>query len=208
MLEPGPKRAELEDATTYEDVELGDEDFSGLRMHSVDWRGGRLTNVDLSDAELQGGGLTDVQLDRCALTNVRARGAAMRRTNLTESSITGLTWSDGLLFDSVLEDCRGDFASLRFSKIERTLFRRCRLDELDLHRAQLTSVVFEDCDLTGADFSQARFNRCEVLGCKMERIQGVADLRGVAMRWSDILGLAGTLAATLGLSIVDESDPA
>jgi len=38
-------------------------------------------------------------------------------------------------------------------------------------------------------------------GCKLEGIQGATSLRGVAMRWDDIVGNAGVFAGALGIEI-------
>jgi uncharacterized protein YjbI with pentapeptide repeats len=65
-------------------------------------------------------------------------------------------------------------------------------------------VRFEDCDLSGADFSDARFQRCELRGCTLDRLRVPASLGGVAMPWGDVVVAAATFAGALGIQILDE----
>jgi hypothetical protein len=50
-------------------------------------------------------------------------------------------------------------------------------------QCRLRSVVFEECDLTGADLSGARFDAVDMLGCRLagKRPQGALSVRYVEM---------------------------
>jgi uncharacterized protein YjbI with pentapeptide repeats len=60
-------------------------------------------------------------------------------------------------------------------------------------------VSFVNCDLSGADLGGARLRRCELRGCTIDGIRGIESLRGVGMRWDDVVAAAGTFAAALGV---------
>jgi len=64
-------------------------------------------------------------------------------------------------------------------------------------------VLFEDCDFGGASFAGARFDGCELRRCRLDGITGVEGLRGAALEWAEIVGLAGTFASALGLRVLD-----
>ena len=78
------------------------------------------------------------------------------------------------------------------------------LHEADFAEARGRWVRFEGCDLTGAGFAGARFDESELRRCTLDGITGVEGLRGAALEWSEIVGLAGTLAAALGLRVLDD----
>jgi uncharacterized protein YjbI with pentapeptide repeats len=169
-----------------------------------------LAELDLGafdDAALEADGLRDVVLRQANLANRRARRTLLERVELHGCRMTGLQLSESTLRDLTVADCRVDLAALRFCTLERVVFRGCQMAELDLVEAQLSSVVFEHCDLTGADLSHARFGRCELRGCTLEGVVGIERLRGVAMPWPDVVGLAGAFAAALGIRVLlDDED--
>ncbi len=165
-----------------------------------------LTELDLEtfdDAELKAEGLRDVVLANANLANRRGQGVLVERARLRGCRMTGIQLGESIVRDLVVEDSRVDLAAFRMSRLERVVFRGCQLQELDLVEAQLSSVVFERCDLTGADFTNARFGRCEMRGCTLLDAVGIERLRGVAMPWDDIVGLAGQMAAAIGIRMLD-----
>jgi uncharacterized protein YjbI with pentapeptide repeats len=62
---------------------------------------------------------------------------------------------------------------------------------------------FHDCDLTRADFRGARMQHCEFRRSDLTGLEGVENLRGAAMEWSDIIAMTGALAAALGIEVLD-----
>lgn len=54
-----------------------------------------------------------------------------------------------------------------------------------------------------ADFRGARIRSCEFRRSDLTGLQGVESLRGSAMEWTDIVGLAALWAGALGIEILD-----
>jgi hypothetical protein len=52
--------------------------------------------------------------------------------------------------------------------------------------------------------TQASFARCELRGCILDGMRGADRLRGVAMPWEDIVASAGTFAAAVGVTVIDD----
>lgn len=165
-----------------------------------------LRSLDLSGRRQDRFGLLDCALERCDLSNVHARGGSFVRVACSGGRLTGLSVTEGLLRDVRFRDCRIDLGSFAASKLERVVFQRCQLTALDLRDADLRSVRFEECQLDRAELSGARFQRCELRGCRLDGATGLERLRGVAIEWSDLLALAGGLAAALGIRAVDDDE--
>jgi len=106
--------------------------------------------------------------------------------------------------DVAFRGCRLDLAGFRFARLHRVVFEDCILREADFAQARCRSVRFDACDLTGAGFAGARFDASELRGCTLEGITGVDGLRGAALEWTEIVGLAGTLAGALGIRVLGD----
>ncbi len=99
---------------------------------------------------------------------------------------------------------RVDLATFAGARLERVTFEDCMLVQTDFLDAHLRSVRFQTCDLTRADFPGAHLRSCEFRRCDMTELEGVTSLRGAAMEWRDIVGMAGVWAAALGIEPLDE----
>ena len=89
------------------------------------------------------------------------------------------------------------------ARLERVVFRDCRMAECDLYDASLADVLFERCELREATLSGARLERVELRGCDLTGLRGVEALRGARMPWNDVLENAPLFAVALGVEIVD-----
>lgn len=194
----------LSDGARLQGVEVAAAELAGLQARSVDVREARLVDCDLSGARLTSLGLLDCELLRCNLANLLGRDSAMVRTAVAESRMTGFSWPEGKIRDVVFRGCRIDLAALRFATLQRVTFEDCVLREADFQEARFESVRFAGCDLTGATFQGARFERSELRRCRLDDLRGVDGLRGAALEWGDIVGLAGAFAAALGVRLLDD----
>jgi uncharacterized protein YjbI with pentapeptide repeats len=174
-------------SATIEDCRLRGS-LAGARLHDVHLHDCEATGADLANVELRGGALTRLTLRHCRLTGAQ----------LLETSIRDVTFAD----------CRLDFAVLAGARLDRVVLRGCDLREASLEQAQLRDVRLEGCDLSRAMLGQARLQRVELHGCRLDGLRSIADLRGAAMPWPDVVASAGTFAAALGIAIVEGEAPA
>ncbi|HEX3873138.1 MAG TPA: pentapeptide repeat-containing protein [Solirubrobacteraceae bacterium] len=186
------------------EVELTDVGFSdhrtdGLRLDTI-----KLTRVDLSGSHLQRVRVIDADLTDCNLANLDARGADASRVAIARSRLTGIELRDGSLADLTITGCRVDLASFGSCRLARVTFDECLMTESTFIDAELDAVRFHDCDLTRADFRGARLRRCEFRRTDLSQLEGVADLRGAAIDWPTIVGLAGVWAGALGIAVLDD----
>ena len=160
--------------TPYPPDEAGDDEFLDATFEDVDW------------------------------STLREVRFAARRVEILRGRLTGAQFPEGTFIDATFADCRADLASFRFAKLERVVFRDCRLEEADFYRAELEDVLFERCDLRLASVEGVRVSRVELRGCNLEGLQGAEALRGVRMRWDDVVANGPVFASALGVEIVED----
>jgi uncharacterized protein YjbI with pentapeptide repeats len=157
--------------------------------------------LEPADADLLD--LTDVLVEGADWANLQGPRALWHRVELRTVRLTGAQLGESTLRDVVFADCRIDLAGLRMARLERVAFRDCRLEELDLYGATLEDVVFQRCVLREATIDAATLKRCAISGCDLAGLRGAERLAGVRMTWDDVLANAPTLAAALGIVVVD-----
>jgi len=67
-------------------------------------------------------------------------------------------------------------------------------------------VRFDDCDLTEADLTGVRIDRCELHGCRLDGAAPLERLRNATMPWADVVGNAALLAGALGIRVLEEEE--
>ena len=185
-----------------------EEDLSGLRAEAVELVECVLERVELAGADLPRLALTDVRLADCSLANVRSLRADLVRVDLKGCRLTVLELPEASGRLVRFADCRADLVSLRFARFEHTVFIRTSLVQADLSQADLREASFVECDLTGADLSGARLQGATFDRCRLADLRGIGSLRGARMRWVDVIGLTGALAAEIGIDLLDDEDRA
>ncbi len=196
----------LSDHARHADAHWREEDLSGVHAEGVELVDCVLERVELAGAELPRLALTGVRLTDCSLANAQVLRADLARVDLRGCRLTGLELPEASGRLVRFADCRADLASLRFARFEHTAFTRTSLAQADLSQADLRGASFVDCDLTGADLSGARLEGAHFDGCRLADLRGVGSLRGARMRWVDVIGLTGALAAEIGIELLDDED--
>ena len=199
-LAQGPDVCRLEDALELTGVEVRGARCEGraaadVRLDEVAVDGGDLHGARLVDARL-----SDVVVREANLANVVIQGGSLRRVEIVRSRLTGLALAETDVADVVCRECAADLVMLRYARLERVTFAACTLNGADFTGARCDHVRFDDCDLTGASFSHAEFTNSVFVRCRMEAVEGVAGLRGTSMDVEQMLALASTFAAALGIA--------
>jgi uncharacterized protein YjbI with pentapeptide repeats len=168
--------------------------------------GSRLLDVDLSGARLRGLRLVDVDVDRGNLANLIAPELSLQRVAISGARLTGVQWTRGRITDVRFHDCRIDLATFAGTTFERVVFDGCLLGQAEFRETLLRSVRFDHCDLTEADLTGARIDRCELRACTLDGLAGAERLRGAAMPWADVVGNAALLATALGIRVLGDDE--
>lgn len=190
--------AELEDAR-YSNEDRPGRDAAGLTAF-----GCRFDAIDLSETSVRRARLRDSLIQGGSLANADATEASFARTELRGVRATGVTLTRAKLVDVTFAECRLDFSSLRSASLERARFEGCRMEDADLSGVSALDVVFEWCDLTRTSLAEARFERCEMIGCSLDGVGNPERLRDVGIPWDDVVRSAATLAAGIGVRILED----
>jgi uncharacterized protein YjbI with pentapeptide repeats len=213
---PAPARDDssyerLDDPVLEDDVEWSESliegaSLAGVRAQHVRLIDVRLRSVDLRDAVLPGIEARDCIVTDSDLANAACTNAAFTWVELVDSRATGLDLSESELLHVTFRDCKLDLASLRFAKLTDVELHDCALTGGDLTGAELTRVRFERCDLTGIDLSSARLDTVDVRTSTLASVRGVGALRGATVDAAQVVALAPSLAAELGIVVVEPDD--
>lgn len=195
----------LEDEARIEAVTLTGEAPTGTDARVITLAESRVT-ATLTGAKLRDAHVRDCAFDTADLANVDLRGAALHRVTVQDARLTGASLPETSLRDVTFTGCRLDLVSLADARVERVAFVDCDLRETAFDGAQLRDVRFERCDLAGASFSRVQLARTVILGCDLTRVRALADLRGAAMRWPDVVDNAAAFASALGFTVLGDDD--
>jgi len=196
---------DLDDEGTYRSLDFVDLDLSERRAPSVEFDGCHFTGTGLGGCELDKAAFVDCLFENCNLANLKASDATLRRVRVSVTRLTGFQWINGALRDVAFEGCRLDLSTLRFSQLTDVVFRDCNMTRVDFTNADLGRARFVDCVLAGAQFSHANLSGTRFTRCELVDIDGVTSLRGAVVEEHNLVALAHTLAA--GLGIVIDSGP-
>lgn len=194
-----------EDELRIEGASVGGTAPPGLRARHWSLTESRIGSAILAAADLPDLWLREVVIDGADLANAKLRAATFHRVRLLDTRLTGATLSDSTLQDVVVKDSQADFAAFGTAKLDRVVFSGCNLREASFGEARLREVRFEHCDLSRASFHRAVLQRVEFVSCTLEGV-AMAELRGAALPYPDLLAAAPALADALGIAAIAEED--
>ncbi|GAB3930061.1 hypothetical protein GCM10011575_28720 [Microlunatus endophyticus] len=178
-------------------------DLTGVDASYAEISASRFTDVRLGGSRWRHSAVADSELIGCDLANTVFAESGWQRVAVRRSRLTGLQLAGCALRHVELSDCGANLVNLRSAELQRVAFAGCSLVGSDWGAARLTDVSFTDCDLTEAAFSNARMTRVHFVRCRLLRLSGVTGLAGSIVDRGDLLELAETLAATVGIRVAD-----
>jgi uncharacterized protein YjbI with pentapeptide repeats len=212
-------------------VPIDAEDLQALLPDLADAPGPELTGAGTADGlrfaglELTGDA-TDARFLECVLTDCDLAGVVFDRARLASCLLTELrspSWSlvDATLLDVVaaggrfgaltahcaeltrvaLDGVKVDFLDLRGATLVDVTLTGCTIGELDLSGADLRDVRLVDCTVTSLVLEGSRSRSVDLRGAGVERLDGVAGLRGCTISSGQLTGWAAGLAAELGIRV-------
>ncbi|WP_327140697.1 pentapeptide repeat-containing protein [Nocardia sp. NBC_01327] len=183
--------------------------FEGLQLDEVQARGAQFTECAITAGTVSGGTMRHARFN-----DVWIHGTQWIRTDLSDSS-----WLDTELVMNAFSGVEAFGARLR-----RVRFYNCKFDSVNLRGAHLNDVSFVDCVLRHIDISEAKltavsFPGSEVQALSMRKAElkkvdlrsarylnvsdGVEALAGATITSTQLLDLAPTFAAAIGIVVKD-----
>lgn len=214
---PGPRlptRLEPHDLTTiepggrYEAAAFtsaeGSGQLSGHAAPAARFLGCTLTNCTLTGCDLQQTVLRDVAAQQLRAVGTDLSGGAWTGVEITDSLLSGVQLFDLTADRVTFRDCKLDAVNLRGATLTDARFERCTLTDTDLGSATLRRVSFRDCHLTALDLTKATLTEVDLRGSELHLTRGVESLRGATIDSTQLVALAPTLAAHVGLTVKDD----
>ncbi|MFI1464221.1 pentapeptide repeat-containing protein [Nocardia carnea] len=160
-----------------------------------------------------------VHIDHGVAGGARFADVWLHGVRFTGTDMPDAAWMDAEVIDGAWSGVESSGAELR-----RVVFHNCKLDSVNFRNARLTKVRFVDCVLRHVDFGSAKLSEVSFPGSEVSALtvrnaqlkkvdfrrahsigiaDGVESLRGALVTPGQLLDLAPTLAAAVGL-VVEE----
>ena len=187
----------LDDHAVYEGFALANAALDDLAAAGVTFQRIHFQRCGMARTVLHHVDCTDVRFEACSLAGAEWEDARITRVAVEECGMMGGRFTGASFDDLVVRDSNCDMALFWKARFAHVRFERCTLRRASFEGADLTGVVFSECDLTGADFSGATMAGTDLRGSRIEGIRAEArDLRGAAIapdQAVDLIGLLGVV---------------
>lgn len=180
-----------------QDLAVAEEVFDAVLSEAV------FADVDFRGRRLLGLRATDVRFESCDLAGAVLDRARMTRVEFVGCRMTGTVFSGGQLQDVLIDSCIADLSTFRMVKAAYLTIRGTSLREADLYQAGLETSRIIDCDLAGADVSEATVPGLDLRGSRLAGLIRPSGLRGARVTSDQLIDLAAALAVEFGIEVAD-----
>jgi uncharacterized protein YjbI with pentapeptide repeats len=179
--------------------------FAGLQL-TGDATGARFLECVLADCDVTGVVFDRARLASCLLTDLRSPAWSLVDATLLDVVAVGgrfgaLTAHGAQLTRVGLDDVKVDFLDLRGATLVDVTLTGCTVGELDCSGADLRDVRLVDCTVGSLVLEGARNRAVDLRGAEVDRLAGVADLRGCTISTAQLAGWSAGMAAELGIRV-------
>ena len=129
-------------------------DFTNSAIAVGEYDNCQFVNCNFSNADLSDLYFSECEFSGCNISTVKMMKTAFKNVHFIDCKMTGLHFEQcsDFLFEVGFDACVLDLSSFYKVKLKKTVFKNCRLQEVDFVEADLTQASFENCDLQGAVF--------------------------------------------------------
>lgn len=206
-----PREPDLDETALHPLDPPLDRDLDVYRSRITGEHGGLHGGGEIAESLLDGADLAGTRFDPLTLTDVR-----IRRGDLSNAAWEGLTarrvavdgcrsvgWRVIVDFaeDLLVQGCRWDHGGLYVSRTRgAVVFRDCSFAGTTL-RGDLSRVVFDGCDLAGAEFAASAAAGCDLRSSRLAGARGLLTLKGARISTDQLIEIAGILAVEAGFQL-------
>jgi uncharacterized protein YjbI with pentapeptide repeats len=192
----------------YETVHLDGSGADGP-LADLDARGARFLEAALEAATVDEGSFKQAQFRDSWMRGMRWLSTDLAETSWTDvevvdSHFAGTPAYDGGWRRVQMYGCKLDSVNLRSSVLRDITFTDCLLDHVDFSGATLVNVRFPGSTIERVSFERAKLSKVDFSGAKALSLEGgYESLHGAIINRQQLIDLAPTFAALLGLKVVD-----
>jgi hypothetical protein len=172
---------------------------------------GRRGGGEITQAVLDGAVLAETRFDPLSLTDVRVRradlsnavweGVTARRVVFDGCRAVGWRVIAEFAEDVAVQGCKWEHGGLYLARSRgAVVFRDCTFAGTTI-RGDLSRVVFDSCDLAGAEFAASAAAGCDLRTSRLEGAHGLLTLAGAVITPEQALEIAHLLAAEVGFEL-------
>jgi uncharacterized protein YjbI with pentapeptide repeats len=166
--------------------------------------GCRLSNLSLTGCHLHHVRLTDVLFEECELSGTTVDDATFERVRFERCRMSGFVAPQLEGRHVSFVDCRLDDAWFRMAALVQCSFDGCDLSNADFYGADIRSSRIVRSTLDRAEVSSATFEDVALHGSSVDDLSGAASLVGVTIGSSEVVPLALSVFAAIGIVVDDD----
>ncbi|MGB3948278.1 MAG: pentapeptide repeat-containing protein [Bacteroidia bacterium] len=148
---------------------------------------------NFADGDFSGFKFIECTFNDCNLSLVKLNKTAFVDAKFKDSKLLGLRFDTcnefGLSFS--FDNCMLNHASFYKTKIKKTVFKNCHLQETDFAEADLTNSVFDNCNLAHAIFERTILEKADFRSAYNYTID--PEMNRIKKAKFSVLGLSGLL---------------
>mgnify|MGYP003117681470 CR=1 FL=1 len=146
-----------------QEQEFSKVDYTKIALPKGEYELCTFTSCDFSNSELSKIKFIECEFVGCNLSSVNIFGASFQEVKFMDCKMLGLRFdlcdSFGLAID--FSNCQLDHSSYYRVKLTNSRFLNCTLKDIDLSEADLTKVLVDKCDLSGAIFDRTNLEKAD-----------------------------------------------
>lgn len=180
--------------TFIQDKRFEGVDFTEQRLEKGEYENCSFNNCFFAHTDLSEVSFTECSLENCDLSMAKLTHTSFRDVTFSDCKLLGLRFDEcnPFLLAFTFESCILNFSSFFRLKLKKTLFRDCRMQEVELVEADLSQAVFAGCDLSGTVFGKTVLEGADLSTAVNYTID--PELNRIAKAKFALNGLPGLLA--------------
>lgn len=172
---------------TYNNLAYGEKDVNLKEFECCTFN-----HCDFSQCNFIGVTFIDCTFNDCIFSGSKINHVAFRTVFFNNCKMEDLNFSmcDKLIFEIHFKECILDFSKFYTLKIKGTTFTDCSIIAVDFMKTDLTSVVFDKCDLYRSEFAQAIANKANFKTSYNYTIDPTkTKIKKAIFSWNEVKGL-------------------
>ena len=143
------------------DVEYNNLNYDEKEVNLKEFECCTFNNCDFSKCIFIGVTFIDCTFNNCIFSGAKINHVALRTVYFNNCKIIDVNFAmcNKLIFEIHFKECVLDFSKFYTLKIKGTTFVDCSIIAVDFMSADLTEVVFDNCDLYRSEFGKANANK-------------------------------------------------